>query len=153
MSNIQDLKKATADFFGMHWNKSSSEKIPEWSEAWTFFDTLPNNEQAGCYAFAVNEEVKYVGVALNSGVAGYKNHSLGTRISNYWRVDKGVAKQDGKTSYMASENLHKEGITAIYTLGIPEEQKYLAIALELFLIRKLKPSMNKVYNTPEIETA
>lgn len=153
MPTLNDLKDATDDFFAKHWDKSSTSSVPAWSVAWNYFDELPNNQMGGCYAFTKDDEVKYIGVALNSGAAGYKYHSLGTRITKYWRVNKDVPKRDDKTTYMPSAKLQKEGITAIYTLGIGKEQNYLAIALELFLIKKLKPVMNKIHNAPTIETS
>jgi hypothetical protein len=151
MPTLSELKEETNKFFSRHWDKQSSSPSPEWSEPWEFFHTLPNNELGGCYAFAKDEEVKYIGVALNRGIEGYENHSLGNRIKNYWSVHMKVPKVDGKTTYMPTGNLQTEGITSIYTIGLPEVQNYLALALELYLIRKLKPKMNKTYNSSEVE--
>lgn len=147
MPTIDQLKQATRDFFDKHWDIKSDKQPPEWSEPWSFFHSVPFNEHRGCYAQVNNGQVVYVGVALNSGLEGYKDHSLGARISNYWEVDKTKEKLDGKTYYKPSPSLAKRGVDTIYTLGFPlGEQEYLAIALEHYLIQRLNPNDNFIYN-------
>jgi len=148
MPSIEQLKQATRDFFDKHWDTNSGIVQPEWSEPWMFFHEVPFNNHRGCYVHVTKEDVVYIGVALNSGIEGYKDHSLGARIRNYWEVDKTKEKLDGKTYYKPSTSLMERGIDTIYTLGFPlGEQEYLAIALEHYLIQRLNPRDNIIYNS------
>lgn len=145
-SNLTNLREVTLEFFKKHWNSSSKNPPPEWSAKWMFLGEVPNNTRKGCYCFLKDDEVKYVGVALNSGLPGYKGHSLGARISKYWRRDSKGKDESGNQFYKPAENLISEGINGITTLPFPDDdQEYLALALELFLIRKLAPKMNIIH--------
>lgn len=148
MPSIEQLKQATRNFFDKHWDLKSDKQPPEWSEPWMFFHEVPFNNHRGCYVHVTKEDVVYIGVALNSGIEGYKGHSLGARIRNCWEVDKTKGKLDGKTYYKPSTSLMERGIDTIYTLGFPlGEQEYLAIALEHYLIQRLNPRDNIIYNS------
>jgi len=147
MPSIDQLRRTTKGFFDKHWDRNFGIVPPKWSKAWTFFHELPFNNHKGCYVHVRDEDVVYIGVALNSGLNGYENHSLGTRISKYCLVVETKQKVDGKTYYKPSPILAERGIDTISTLGFPlGEQKYLAIALEYYPIQQLKPTDNVIYN-------
>ncbi len=145
--DINELKSLTEEFFRRHWYKENEgPTIPQWSEYWKFDGELYNNTSHGCYAFLKGDEVCYIGMAMNKGLAGYATHSLGSRISNYWRVDKEISKSLGTRKYKPTENLQKGEITSIITLPFPVgHQEYLILALEVYLINRMQPVMNVRY--------
>jgi excinuclease UvrABC nuclease subunit len=136
------LEDVTFNFFQNHWPPSAGDN-PQWSEPWEFKDSVPNNEMGGCYAWLNDQDkIIYIGVALSMGDGIYKGHSLGHRISGYWKVKKDQpVDEDGIKLYEST----KEGVAKIMTIGFPEEYGYLAAALELYLIQRLHPEKNKIY--------
>jgi hypothetical protein len=145
--DINELKSLTKEFFRRHLYKENGKiTAPQWSDYWTFDGQLHNNATHGCYAFLKGDEVYYIGMALNKGLVGYEKHSLGSRISNYWRVNKELSKMLGTRKYKPTDNLHQNGITSIITLPFENSgQEYLIPALEVYLITEMKPVMNVRY--------
>ncbi|MFT4851079.1 MAG: hypothetical protein ACI83B_003643 [Sediminicola sp.] len=80
MVSIQDLEETTNKFFNDLCKESISR--PNWSNRWSFKDTLPNNDQKGCYAHLVNDEVVYIGLAIGNS---YDGSGIGARVSKYWK--------------------------------------------------------------------
>ncbi len=137
MSNIDDLKNTTSKFFNIFWNPLNGQP-PKWSKKpWVFNSTIPNHEKGGCYALIENEDVVYIGVGISKGTEKYKDHGLGFRLKKYWKLNK---NSDSPNKYCQSKGW--QNITGIMTIGFEQEYSPLAAALEIYLIRKLKPKKN-----------
>jgi hypothetical protein len=134
MVSIERLEKTTNEFF----NKFCKENTikPKWSHKWNFKNTLPNNDKKGCYAHLKGDDIVYIGVAISDSNEG---SGLGSRISNYWKF---VKSENGDRFYEPTVN----GIDSIITLPFNTENFYLAAALEIYLIQKLKPSKNRTHS-------
>jgi len=137
---MDKLNEITSLFFQKHWN-ISSEPLPEWSEEWSFNGTIPNHDKQGCYALYSNSEIIYIGVGIGNGDGNHEGCGLGNRLKRYWKVNKNI---NPKSKYIQTERW--EEVTSIKTIGFPPEYFYLAAALEIFLIDKLKPIRNKSFN-------
>jgi hypothetical protein len=89
------------------------------------------------------ENVVYVGSAVGKGKARYPNSGLGGRLQAYCSRDFSVKAPDVASRHYkltAAAN----GITALATIGFEAKHWYLAAALELFLIDRLRPRRNRV---------
>lgn len=137
------LQTMTDQFFTNYW-KPAVGPIPTWSDPWDFDSELPNNGKKGCYALVdENNEVIYIGVAIGKTFAEYKSKGayqpggLGARLKAYWKVDK---SPDAKTKY--TQTAKWPMVKGIRTIGFEDGHYWLAAALEIYLIDKLKPEMN-----------
>ncbi len=133
----------TDTFFRLYW-KEDFGSAPTWSDPWDFNCELPNNGLKGCYALVdESDEVIYVGVAIGHTFAPYKSKGayqpggLGARLKAYWKVDKEPFAQ---SKYTTTPNWQK--VKCIRTIGFNDDHYWLAAALEVFLIDKLKPIKN-----------
>jgi hypothetical protein len=140
MSTIKELKNATQLFFDRHWLKDIP--FPEWSIPWNFNGTIPNQDKQGCYALLDgNKRVVYIGVGAGKGSARYPGAGLGQELHKYWRKNsKEPYSKDGSANYEPGEQLNE--VEAIITIPFPQEIRYLAYALEAFLIERLNPQLN-----------
>lgn len=137
MVTIDNLKLETIAFFGDYWCPKSKKEPPKWSKQWNFNDSIPNHEKGGCYALIENDEVIYIGVGISKGTENYKDHGLGFRLKKYWKLNK---NSDSPNKYCQSKGW--QNVTGIMTIGFDPEYSPLAAALEIYLIRKLKPKKN-----------
>lgn len=145
MADLHQLRVLTHEFFKRHWYMGTEKDYPTWSIEWKFEGEVPDNMYNGCYAWLKDGEVVYIGIAMNKGMKGYEGHSLGTRISKYWRVNK---ESRIKGVYRPSDD-EADKLDSIVTLAFKGKgsdgslnQDYLACALELYLIRVIKPKHN-----------
>jgi len=127
---IIELEKYTNEFFDIYWKTEFGER-PTWSDEWQFRNEVPNRKEKGCYALFDSEEVSYVGKAVGRGKLD--DGGIGQRVSDYWKK--------GNDQYAPTEK-NKTWLTSIRTIPFPSEHFYLALALEVFLIRKLSPRRN-----------
>ena len=134
-ATLENLKSQTKLFFTQHWNEDHiREDHPEWSHLYIFNGSLPNYDKQGVYAFVKDGEITYIGVGASSNGTGlYAGHGLGKRFQSYSRVI------DGKHT-PTDERLIDAG--SMMTIGFTPKTSYLAYALEMFLIAKIKTQHN-----------
>lgn len=141
--NLDKLKSETHSFFYLHWPKANGER-PIWNHDYNFIGAVPNGDHGGCYALLTEDgEVSYVGSGVSRGRGLYVNHGLGSRLNSHVlsRVKAAPASiADRKYSFQSKW----EKCSRLSTLGFPHEYSYLAVALEAYLIRQLKPPHNIV---------
>lgn len=135
MVNIEMLEKKTSEFFEKFCKKEIV--VPQWSKPWEFKDTLPNNDQKGCYAHVVGNEIVYIGLAIGNSFDG---SGIGARVSRYWK--KGIDYRNDNRIYEST----KKDVTSIITFPFQPDNYCLAAALEVYLIVNLKPQRNRIHN-------
>jgi len=143
MVTFQQLIKNTDTFFSLHWIESKIEpKVPIWCkpEKVPLKDVFPDQGKPGCYALIKDEEVVYIGSAVSKGSGIYKDFAIANRLWSYFRWDKQMSAVEGHRCYVPRKNI--DYFNAVTTIGFPTELKYLALALEAFLIEQLKPIRN-----------
>jgi hypothetical protein len=136
MVSIEELQETTDEFFE-NFCREDFEK-PKWSEKWLFKNTLPNNDKRGCYAHLINDSVVYIGLAIGKSYGG---SGIGARVSKYWKKS---------TNYSITNPIYDSkinDINGIITLPFSEDNFYVAAALEVYLIQKLKGLRNKSYSS------
>lgn len=139
MTDFSALEEATNTFFRKHWSVGEmSSKPPEWKVWQEFlFGSVPNHNVGGCYALFAECKLLYVGLGVSKGSAPYPNHGISRRLMAH------VLASDRQRGTSWSKLKHSWNIvTAIHTIGFPNEVGYLAAALESFLISELKPPRN-----------
>jgi hypothetical protein len=141
MKTLRDLELATHEFFGRHWNPSRFGAAPKWSEPWPLIGPRPNTNKQGTYAFLSRNEIIYVGVGGRRGQGIYIGCGLGARLNEYTRVKEGGRSIDeSRRSYVMVPQWAE--VDHVVTIGFEREYSYLAAALEVFLIRELRPNRN-----------
>jgi hypothetical protein len=140
---IATLKSGTREFFSRHWDRRRLGPAPTWSSAWEFLGGIPNNDRPGCYVLLQGEDVVYIGSAVGKGKARYPNSGLGGRLQAYCSRDFSVKASD-VASRRYKPTATANGVTALATIGFETKHWYLATALELFLIDRLRPKRNRV---------
>ena len=140
MPNLTELEDYTKLFFLMYWNPQLG-LSPCWSEPWDWKSEIPGQSKRGCYALFHNDDVIYIGVGIGKSTEKYDGAGLGDRLKRYWQLNKGEDKVERR--YQPTSDWHK--ITTIRTISFDKEHYHLAAALEIFLIRKLKPTKNNVH--------
>lgn len=132
------LEKRTKKFFKEFFNEDLIKNQPKWSkEKWSFEGTLPNNDKRGLYAHLKENEVTYIGLGIGKS---YDNSGIGSRVSKYWKKSDNYSSENQK--YIPTV----ESVDAIITLPFDDNNFYLAAALEVYLIKKLKPMKNKTHS-------
>ena len=127
---IDDLVKETESFFNLHWVKGV--EVPAWKNQWDWNSSLPNCDLGGVYAlFDGNGEIVYIGLGASARGSG-----LSIRI-----VSHVIKSNPSKIPEYIPQEKWLE-IKDIGTIGFPLEYQYMALALEDFLINKLKPKKN-----------
>jgi len=135
---LERLRLLTKDFFRMH---NSGMIACEWFEPWRFIGEIPNNEKKGCYAFLdEDDKVIYIGIGIGNSHGIYEGSGLGARLNRTWKFKNIVS---GVRHYVPAK--HYEHVNAIVTIGFPKEVFYLAAALEVFLISRIQPELNKIH--------
>lgn len=130
------LMEFTEEFFRKHWNKEEiGKEPPQWSGKYFLEGSIPNHDKQGCYAFVRGNKITYIGVGTAQGSGRYRGHGIGSRFQSYMKVES-----EGK--YSATDEKLKEADYLI-TIGFDSEHAYLANALELFLIGRVRPEHNK----------
>lgn len=135
---LEDLERATADFFSRHCHQGCLGPPPTRSN-WDHFlkGSVPNHEHAGCYATFIGSGLDYVGLGASRGGGLYKDHGISRRLLQHViRADR--TKGSGYSALRPAW----EATSAIWTIGL-QQAPYLAPALESFLIRTLMPPRNK----------
>jgi hypothetical protein len=135
MITEQDLLSATESFFRLYWKKEFG-KYPIWSDHWFFDGTIPDGDKRGCYALFSKDEIIYIGLGIGRSFGPYIGSGLGDRLKRYWKVNK----SGNGPQYTQREKW--EEVTSICTIALPEKHYPLAAALEIFLIRQLRPPKN-----------
>ena len=138
MKYVEDISatliSATDKFFSRHWPSDVFGIPPKWSESWGFVGSIPNVGNAGCYALFSNEKLLYIGLSEDT---------IANRTAAYTRVARGgLSIPTENRPYVPSEGWSDKGLTHIVTIGFPEEARYLAPALEVYLIKALRPPEN-----------
>ncbi|WP_114767057.1 hypothetical protein [Vibrio rhodolitus] len=136
MDNLSKIIGLTNSFFDCHW--SVNEPIPKWQGEWDWKSSVPYHDKGGVYAlFDSSGQVIYVGVGISKGCAVYKEHGISRRLlAHVITTDKSKGRGYYKPKAKWSE-AHQ-----LAAVGFPEKYSYLALALEDYLIRELKPRRN-----------
>jgi hypothetical protein len=136
MITDKDLINKTNEFFNRYLNKDVNEELPEWSEHWNFNGSIPNHNKRGCYALFENEKLIYIGIGIGKSYGRYIGSGIGDRLKRYWEKNK----ENSESEYKPREGWEK--VTSIMTIGFSEDLYFLAAALEIYLIKNLKPERN-----------
>lgn len=138
---VSNLLELTSEFFQKHWNLASIDaSAPSWSSLYKFEGSLPSYDKQGVYAFVKGNEVTYIGVGASSNGAGrYAGHGLGKRFQAYTKV------QNDKHVPTDPRLLDAGGMM---TIGFEPGHAYLAYALEMFLVGRIKTEHN--VNRPSV---
>ncbi|MHA6205465.1 hypothetical protein ACXU4B_13645 [Dyella soli] len=134
---IQSLEKKTGEFFLRHWANTGL-SIPEW-QCWDDFlhAPVPSYNLGGCYALFQGSSLIYVGSGISRGSGRYRDQGISTRMMKHvYSTDR-----DKPGMYKLCDKW--AAVTAIFTIGFPNECAYLAVALETYLIRELGPPRNR----------
>lgn len=144
--SIAMLERATEEFLNRYWNSTAiGQTPPSWDGSYNFTGALPNGDKKGCYAVEKEGEIIYVGSGIGRGAGIYEGHGLGARIGHIIKWDKTVPAQDiASRVYVLRPGW--EGISRIWTIGFDTNHACLALALEAFLIAKLRPVKNVRFN-------
>ncbi len=139
MRTLKSLEEATAKFFDMHWDKSSTVSPMPWISGWPWKGSVPYHDMAGVYALINGEgEVVYIGLGASIGNNTYPEHGISRRLlSHVLRANKNLGNGHYKPQAKWAE------VVDIGAVGFPAEYVYLAPALEDFLIRLFKPIRNR----------
>lgn len=139
MDDLRKLQQTTDEFFRRHWRSESlSCQQPNWN-GWEEFlyGSAPNYELGGCYALFAGNELLYVGLGASRGGGLYPDHGISRRLMAHV-----IASDRHRGESWSRLRDPWSSITAIFTIGFPNECIYLAAALEAFLIRELSPPRN-----------
>lgn len=139
MTKIQDIEKATKEFFARHWYNAENIEPMVWKYGWRWEGSVPYHDKGGVYALLDEMgEVIYIGLGASIGNPTYPEHGISRRLLAHVLV---ADKDKGRGYYKPHENwLEVRDIAAV---GFPKEYAYLAPALEDFLIRKFSPIRNQ----------
>ncbi|MBA4304435.1 MAG: hypothetical protein C0424_09445 [Sphingobacteriaceae bacterium] len=140
MKHHDQLHQLTLTFLNDFLNKRITHPI--WSRPWDLSSEIPNQSKRGCYAILSGDEVIYIGVALGKSTQQYAGAGLGDRLKRYWQLNPN-RNALGQNRYQFRDDW-KEATTLV-TLAFEEEYFYLAAALEIYLIRELKPRRNAIH--------
>lgn len=138
-----ELDRATDQFFSFHWNESNIGSSPP---AWRTWDRRGSPDEAqmgGCYAIYEDSKLLYIGLAVTEG----KNAARGRTYGLLNRLRRHVLKGslDERGQYPPQTRLGKEhwaNLDCIRLIGFPAGQRYLAAALEIYLIDRMGPKIN-----------
>lgn len=138
-----DVDSATRDFFKLHWSDLEIGCSPPRWRTWDRSGRPDEAELGGCYAIYEGAELLYVGVAVTEG----KNASQGKKYGLLSRLQRHVLKRslDAEGRYPPLDRKGKEhwaNLDCIRMIGFPAGQRYLAAALEVYLISRLQPKIN-----------
>jgi hypothetical protein len=140
------LQEKTIEFFKRHWKG----KPPLWTqwEVWQLGTKLSSDDsgtwhhRGGCYVVFVKGEVRYVGLALTPGL-----NELNGKKGILDRLRRHVITRSGHD--LKDKTRVRWGIVEpvedihIHVIAFPDDYRYLAAALEAFLILELGPKGNK----------
>ena len=145
MVSMENVRRETAVFLERHWDRTKlgENDTPGWSaNPYIFQGEIPNGTCRGCYAILERQEVVYIGLGAKRGSGRYEGHGINARLKkSYLRRDR----KHKSTSENRSRRPVKKWarMTAIYTIGFPDEYSYLAHSLEAYLLLHLSPKRNK----------
>lgn len=139
MTDFNTLKKSTDEFFNRHWNVSSEHEVPTWKNGWPWQGSVPYHNKGGVYAlFDSQGAIVYIGLGASRGGGIYKEHGISRRLLAHVIT---TDKVKGKGYYVPRKAWGD--VRDIAAIGFPKEYKYLAPALEDYLIGELNPTRNK----------
>jgi hypothetical protein len=138
--SIDQLRIKTNEFSAT-WLKPDV-NMRDWSWPWDLSTEIPNQSMRGCYAILSGEEVIYIGVGLGKSTEQYEGAGLGDRLKRYWQLNPN-RNEPGQRQYQFREDW-KEA-TSLVTLAFEPDHFFLAAALEIYLIRELKPRRNRLH--------
>ena len=132
MTSLDQVRSETTEFFGLHWPQEWG-PAPQWSDRWDLTTGSKDNERAGCYLLIDSKgALVYIGKASQRSSDGsLARRLLGHVIRPIRRGGPYEIKIDKWPT-----------VTDIHTLAFEEDRAYLAVSLEAFLIRRLKPERN-----------
>lgn len=139
---MSNLERTTAEFFDLYWDERRlGQPRPTWS-SWRLSGVPSEASKAGCYAIYKGNQLLYVGVAVTEG-----KHSAATgkKYGLLNRLERHVIRKAGRgaTSYVPAPNKPQwHDVTEIRLLGFPDDHRYMAAALELYLIQRLDTTVN-----------
>lgn len=137
MKDFSKLKKATDQFFELHWSKLHGAK-PEWWH-WNLVDEFANPTSGGCYAVFKGDRLLYVGLALTPGsTSTHRDPTVGL----YKRLRRHVVDRLKGSSIHTCKSKRLADMTHVEAIAFPSEARYMAAALEAFLIWNLEPPKN-----------
>lgn len=140
MPTLIDLQNETTIFFNKHWG--STDTPPMWTVWQNFLSaSVPNYDKGGCYALFEGNSLVYVGVGISLGSGLYIQHGISRRMMSHVYCSN---KSKGKNQLKLTGIWTQRNITSCATIGFDADITYLAAALEVFLIRKLRPAHNKI---------
>lgn len=140
MPQYSNLALYTDLFFKSYWTLRIGDS-PKWSEPWNWNSEIPNQSMRGCYALFAGEEIVYLGVGIGRSSEKYNGAGLGDRLKRYWQRNK---IDPSRKRYTPKQDWQE--LTTLRTIGFSEEHYHLAAALEIFLIRRLRPRRNITHN-------
>lgn len=139
MHSKESLENLTNTFFCRHWSDYKLAK-PQWSR-WDLQGIPPQHNSGGCYAVFSNQTLLYVGVAITKGRSIKADRP---RVGLYNRLRRHVIKPESRGSKVHIGMADRwNSITHIELIAFPEEYRYLAAALEIYIIDLLRPQYNK----------
>lgn len=141
MHTFVALKRKTAEFFRRHWNSGAAPTdAPKWKR-WKLRGRPAVHNSGGCYAVFSKRALLYVGVALTTGRS--TNPAKAT-VGLYNRLRRHVIKPVSRNSMVhVGKTQRWNAVTHIELLAFPDKYRYLAAALEAYLISELKPPENR----------
>jgi hypothetical protein len=141
MPTKSDLDRETSTFFTRHWQSERlSCAVPRWAP-WALAGIPNDHDSGGCYAVFAGDELLYVGVALTPG----RSVKIGkARVGLYNRLRRHVVKPEsrGATVHKGKDSRWLS-MTRVELIAFADEFRYLAAALEIYLISSLRPQHNK----------
>lgn len=136
------LQAATDKFFRLHWCKSALlGPAPTWF-TWNLKGIPEAARKGGCYAIFEGSRLLYVGSAVTEGK---RSKVTGKKYGLLNRLRRHVLQPNarGASTFVPLERKPQwKRISAIRLIAFEDEYRYLAAALERFLIRELHPEHN-----------
>lgn len=134
---INELIVKTEEFFHKHWNDEKN--YPAWKNRWDWSSSVPYHNKAGVYAlFDESGRLLYIGLGASVRSVKYQEHGVSRRLLSH------VIKKDPTKKRTYAPRKKWASVSGIGAIGFDYSDSYLAAALEVFLIRQLKPPMNNV---------
>lgn len=148
-TEAKHLRTRTRTFFKRHWNDELHSQ-PDW-QVWELSSPLPEGElghwhsknMGGCYAVFAGDKLVYVGLALTPGwnpKEGQRQKGILDRLKRHviersGQVDSYNLKETTRSRWDLSDLVKYPVETIqIHVIAFPERYRYLAAALETFLI-------------------
>ena len=135
-ATVEALRRETGQFFRRHWNVDACGcNPPEWrSTPARFTGSVPCHDMGGCYALVEGGVVVYIGLGASHGGGLYPEHGISRRLLKHAIRQDSEGRCEPQTKWSS--------VTEIWTIGFGHDLKYIALALEDYLIGSLGPREN-----------